>query len=127
MTGSVGYADAGMPFGATYVHARKGLMNQRDSWHGRLHSQFFWVTARVSRGDDGWVASVDTPGGRHVASGRTAVSALVSALEIFDGMSLELLNSAPPDLLRLLHTQHPAPAHADAIVPPLAAGEGRAI
>jgi hypothetical protein len=102
-------------------------MNQRDSWHGRLQSQFFWVNARVSRQGGRWTASVDTPHGANVASARTAVSALASALEIFDGLSLELLNSAPPDLLRLLQSQPSADSSADAAASRLPASERGAV
>ena len=65
--------------------------------------------------------------GANVASARTAVSALASALEIFDGLSLELLNSAPPDLLRLLQSQPSADSSADAAASRLPASERGAV
>jgi hypothetical protein len=77
-------------------------MAETDKWHGRLFCQYFWVDTRVSRHNGRWVASVDTPDGPSLGWGRTALAALILALEPFDGMALELLHSAPADLLRLL-------------------------
>jgi hypothetical protein len=81
-------------------------MRRNDAWHGRLYSQYFWVDARVSRQNGRWIASVDTPDGPNLARGRTALSALVEALEPFDGLAMELIHSAPADLIRLLEAQH---------------------
>jgi hypothetical protein len=67
-----------------------------------LHSEFFWVDVRVSRHNGRWIASVDTPDGPTLAWGRTALSALVEALEPFEGIKMDLVHSAPPDLVRLL-------------------------
>ena len=77
-------------------------MIQADKWHGRLYSHYFWVDARLSRQNGQWLASVDAPHGPTLAWGRTALVALVEALEPFEGMTMELIRSAPPDLLKLL-------------------------
>lgn len=79
-------------------------MKTRDRWHGRLYCEYFWVDARVSRQNGNWIASVDSPEGPTLAAARTALSALAEALEPFEGMRLELLDSAPPDLVRLLES-----------------------
>lgn len=73
-----------------------------EKWHGRLHCQFFWVDARVSRHNGRWLASVDSPNGPTLAWGKTALSALVEALEPFEGITMELIHSAPSDLMHLL-------------------------
>lgn len=84
-------------------------MDRSRSWHGRLHCQYFWVDARVTRQNGRWLASVDTLDGPTLALGGTALSALVSALEPFDGMTMELIHSAPTDLIRLLESQAERP------------------
>jgi hypothetical protein len=73
-----------------------------DRWHGRLSCQYFWVDTRVARLNDRWIASVDTPYGPSLGCGRTALAALIVALEPFEGVAMQLVNSAPRDLLRLL-------------------------
>lgn len=73
-----------------------------EKWHGRLYCQFFWVDTRVARQNGKWLASVDTPNGPTLAAGRTALSALVAALEPFEGVAMDLIHSAPPELIRLL-------------------------
>lgn len=77
-------------------------MDRSDVWHGRLYCQYFWVDTRLSRANGRWLASVDTPDGPSLGWGRTAVSAMILALEPFEGMTMELLHSAPGDLTRLL-------------------------
>jgi hypothetical protein len=77
-------------------------MGKTDQWHGRLYCEFFWVDARLSRQNGSWIASVDSPDGPTLAAAHTALSALVEAIEPFEGMRMELLHSAPPDLVRLL-------------------------
>ena len=79
-------------------------MASNDTWHGRLYCQFFWVEARLSRQNGRWIASVDTPEGPTLARGRTPLSALVEALQPFEGVSLQLIESAPPDLRRILQS-----------------------
>jgi hypothetical protein len=79
-------------------------MRQDDRWHGRLYCEFFWVDARVSRQNGNWIASVDSPHGPTLAAARTALSALAEALEPFEGVRMELLDSAPPELVRLLES-----------------------
>jgi hypothetical protein len=79
-------------------------MIRADTWHGRLYCQFFFVDARVTRHNGRWSASVDTPEGPTLAWGRTALSALIEALEPFEGMSMELVHSAPSDLVRILES-----------------------
>ena len=81
-------------------------MRRNDAWHGRLYSQYFSVDARVSRRSGQWIASVDTPDGPTMARGRTALSALTEALEPFNGLAMELIHSAPADLIRLLEARH---------------------
>jgi hypothetical protein len=77
-------------------------MVRTEKWHGRLFCQYFWVDARVARHNGRWIASVDTPEGPSLGWGRTALAALIFALEPFDGMAMEPLHSAPADLMRLL-------------------------
>ena len=79
-------------------------MENSDRWHGRLYCEFFWVDARVSRQNGSWIASVDSPEGPTLGTARTALSALADALEPFEGLRMELLDSAPPDLVRLLES-----------------------
>lgn len=76
----------------------------KGRWHGRLYCQYFWVDTRVSRHNGKWIASIDTPDGPTLAAGRTALSALVAALEPFPGIAMDLIHSAPPELIRLLET-----------------------
>lgn len=85
------------------------MLSRHDSWHGRLYSDYFWVDARVTRLNGRWVASVDTPDGPTLAYGRTALSALIESLEPFEGIALDLIHSAPADLIRLLEA--PAASH----------------
>ena len=77
-------------------------VERSDQWHGRLSCQYFWVDTRVKRLNGRWIASVDTPHGPSLGYGRTALSALIVALEPFEGVTMELVNSAPRDLLQLL-------------------------
>ncbi|HEY7464726.1 MAG TPA: hypothetical protein VH987_09895 [Candidatus Limnocylindria bacterium] len=88
-------------------------MSKRSAWHGRLYCRYFFVDVRVAREDGRWSASVETPKGPHTATGRTALLALTKALERFDGMTLELLQSAPADLVRLLQSSPAEGASAD--------------
>jgi hypothetical protein len=94
-----------MPFGAhlSLPAEKRGMeAKQPNVWHGRLYSQYFWVDARLSRQNGRWIASIDTPDGPSLGWGRTALSAMIGALEPFDGMAMDLLHSAPADLTRLL-------------------------
>ncbi|HET6820574.1 MAG TPA: hypothetical protein VFH98_08480 [Candidatus Limnocylindria bacterium] len=77
-------------------------MDRTTSWHGRLYCQFFSIETHLTSRNGSWQAWVDTPRRPSRATGRTALSALVGALEPFDGMTMELLHSAPPSLIRLL-------------------------
>jgi hypothetical protein len=65
----------------------------------RLECQFFSVDARLARINGSWIASVDTPEGPTLAVGVTAVDALAGALEPFDGLIEELLESVPRHVL----------------------------
>ncbi len=64
--------------------------------HIRLECQFFSVDARLARINGSWIASVDTRDGPTLAVGVTAVDALEAALEPFDGLIEELMESVPP-------------------------------
>ena len=77
-------------------------MRAKNVWHGRLYCQYFFVGADLSRRTGGWAASVDTPDGPSRGYGRTALSAIIAALEPFEGMTMQLLHSAPRHLMRLL-------------------------
>ena len=77
-------------------------MDRTRTWHGRLYCQYFFIETHLSAVDGSWAAWVATPQQPTHATGRTALSALVGALEPFEGMTLELLRSAPPSLVRLL-------------------------
>jgi hypothetical protein len=65
----------------------------------RLHYQQLLVDVRLYQVDGRWLASADTPDGPSLRTGWTALSALVEALEPFDGIVEQLLETAPPGLL----------------------------
>jgi hypothetical protein len=67
----------------------------------RLHYQEFWVDVRLYKRDGRWLASADTPHGPSLRTGWTPLAALVEALEPFDGVIDQLLQTAPPGLLEL--------------------------
>jgi hypothetical protein len=77
-------------------------MRRKKSWQGRLQCDYFWVDARLSRQNGRWIASVATPDGPTLAWGGTALSALVGALEPFNGIAIDLIHSAPRDLIQIL-------------------------
>jgi hypothetical protein len=77
-------------------------MDRTTRWQGRLYCQYFSIETRLTSEDGSWSAWVATSPRPTHARGRTALSALVAALEPFDGMTMELLHSAPPSLIRLL-------------------------
>ena len=77
-------------------------MEQARTWHGRLYCQYFFVETHLVAEDGSWSAWVAMPHEPTHGTGRTALSALVRALEPFEGMTLELLRSAPPSLVKLL-------------------------
>jgi hypothetical protein len=66
----------------------------------RLHHRNLWVDVRMYEVDGRWLASADTPEGPSLRTGWTPLAALVEALEPFDGAIDELLQTAPPDILR---------------------------
>jgi hypothetical protein len=65
----------------------------------RLHYQQLLVDVRLYQVDGRWLASADTPDGPSLRTGWTALAALVEALEPFDGIVEQLLETAPPGLL----------------------------
>lgn len=64
----------------------------------RLSCDRFWVDIRVAGINDRWIASADTPHGPSLGLGFTPLRALRLALEPFDGVVDELLQTAPPEL-----------------------------
>jgi hypothetical protein len=65
----------------------------------RLHYRQLLVDVRLYHVDGRWLASADTPDGPSLRTGWTPLSALVEALEPFDGIIEQLLQTAPPGLL----------------------------
>jgi len=65
----------------------------------RLSCHTFWVDVRVAGINDRWIASADTPHGPSLGLAFTPRRALRLALEPFDGVIDELLDSVPPELL----------------------------
>jgi len=64
----------------------------------RLHGAGFWVDVRLYELNGRWLASADSPHGPTLRTGFTALAALTAALEPFDGVIEQLLESAPPDI-----------------------------
>ena len=71
----------------------------------RLRGHGFWVDVRLYELNGRWLASADSPGGPTLRTGFSPLEALTEALEPFDGMIDELLESAPADirLSKLFH------------------------
>jgi hypothetical protein len=65
----------------------------------RLHYRQLLVDVRLYQVDGRWLASADTPDGPSLRTGWTPLAALVEALEPFDGIIYQLLESAPAGLL----------------------------
>jgi len=65
----------------------------------RLHYRQLLVDVRLYQVDGRWLASADTPDGPSLRTGWTPLAALVEALEPFDGIIDELLETAPRGLL----------------------------
>jgi len=65
----------------------------------RLSCTEFWVDVRVAGMNARWLASADTPDGPSLGLGWTPRQALLHALEPFDGLIDDLLQTAPSDLL----------------------------
>ncbi len=65
----------------------------------RLSCPAFWVDVRVAGINGRWMASADTPGGPSLGLGWTPRQALMRALEPFEGVIDDLLQTAPEDLL----------------------------
>jgi hypothetical protein len=66
----------------------------------RLRYQQLLVDVRLYQVDGRWLASADTPDGPSLRTGWTPLAALVEALEPFDGIIDQLLQTAPPGLLQ---------------------------
>jgi len=65
----------------------------------RLSYGNFWVGVRMFEVNGRWTASADTPDGPSLGIGITPMSALVDALDAFEGAIDELLATAPRDLI----------------------------
>lgn len=65
----------------------------------RLSCRALWVDVRVAGMNGRWMASADAPDGPSLGLGWTPRQALTRALEPFDGMIEDLLETAPEDLL----------------------------
>ena len=65
----------------------------------RLSCPEFWVDVRVAGINGRWMASADTRDGPSLGLGWTPRQALMRALEPFDGMIDDLLQTVPEDLL----------------------------
>jgi hypothetical protein len=65
----------------------------------RLHYRQLLVDVRLYEVDGRWLASADTPDGPSLRTGWTPLAALIEALEPFEGIIDQLLESAPTGLL----------------------------
>lgn len=65
----------------------------------RLHCSLFSVDVRLAHYGGRWVASADTVDGPSLGLGDSARDALIQALDPFDAMAEELLETAPQHLL----------------------------
>lgn len=65
----------------------------------RLHCSLFSVDVRLAHYSGRWIASADTVDGPSLGLGESARDALIHALDPFDSMAEELLETAPPHLL----------------------------
>ena len=61
----------------------------------RLSCSSFWVDVRLREINGRWIASADTPDGPTLGLGKGAVEAIEHALERFEGIVDELLESLP--------------------------------
>ena len=61
----------------------------------RLSCSSFWVDLRLKELNGRWIASADTPDGPSLGLGKGAIEAVEHALEPFDGIVDELLESLP--------------------------------
>ena len=64
----------------------------------RLHGPGFSVDVRLYQLNGRWLASADAPEGPTLRTGYSPLSALTEALEPFDGVIDELLDTAPADI-----------------------------
>lgn len=61
----------------------------------RLSCSSFWVEVRLREINGRWIASTDTPDGPSLGLGKGAVEAIEHALEPFEGIVAELMESLP--------------------------------
>jgi hypothetical protein len=61
----------------------------------RLSCSSFWVDVRLREINGRWIASADTPDGPSLGLGKGAVEAIEHALEQFEGIVDELMESLP--------------------------------
>jgi hypothetical protein len=66
----------------------------------RLYCPEFSVDVRVIEFHGRWLASAFTPDGPTVGRGASALSAVIDALEPFDGYVEDLIRSGPPELFQ---------------------------
>jgi hypothetical protein len=71
-----------------------------------LHYRQLLVDVRLYEVDGRWLASADTPDGPSLRTGWTPLAALVEALEPFEGIIDQLLQTAPPGLLESGRLEH---------------------
>jgi hypothetical protein len=71
-----------------------------------LHYRQLLVDVRLYEVDGRWLASADTPDGPSLRTGWTPLAALVEALEPFEGIIDQLLQTAPPGLLESGRLDH---------------------
>ena len=64
----------------------------------RLRGPGFWVDVRLYELNGRWLASADAPGGPTLRTGYSPLAALTEALEPFEGVIGQLLESAPADI-----------------------------
>lgn len=65
----------------------------------RPTSSLFWVDVRLVRLDGKWLASADTAVGPSLGLGRLPHEALIHALQPFDGVVDEPMDTVPDELL----------------------------
>jgi len=65
--------------------------------HFRLTSSVFWVDVRLLRLGGNWLASADTKDGPSLGLGRLPEEAVRRALEPFDGLVDELMDTVPDE------------------------------
>ena len=61
----------------------------------RLSCSSFWVDVRLREINGRWIASADMPDGPSLGLGKGAVEAIEHAVERFDGIVDELMDSLP--------------------------------